>query len=485
MTLNVGQNELTQESSSSGDFETDQFPPPNIDNMSPALRELLAVKPSTDKKSSVSDDSAKGLRKIRKICRKESSRSLKLSSIEMTDGQLWLVPTDKSDAYRCQKGSTINYLKQRDEYFREVFTEFDQLRSFIRMCTKNQIDVSLDLDKLRDYLHKKAGSAGVSDDDYKQIKKLNKWSVTTLSPYMKSDISESRLRHLCREHEDSVDAHCEWCPVNSFDIELELFFRARRLDRELFCDAQRLLNGDTTIIDSYVSTWSKKLDLKSEMELTILKNAIARCFYNFVYLFNPGVLIDVMHTDELVAKCHFISSFSPRVLGLSEKLFTVQQMDTPMVRLVKDHKIMSEISSDFSSLQFYVCPTDIMYILQGVMHKIDEFAKANALERKFGQFVKMVEGDSSMRRKFEFMSFDDCFSLFFTILAVDPPRNALVLCDWLDAAPDLAPSSSSLKYAKATFISAVQHIMSFTEDNLIQKFINQDEHDDPLGVGNM
>ena len=59
----------------------------------------------------------------------------------MTDGQLWLVPTDKSNAYRCQKGSTINYLKQREEYFREVFTEFDQLRSFIRMCTKNQIDV--------------------------------------------------------------------------------------------------------------------------------------------------------------------------------------------------------------------------------------------------------------------------------------------------------------------------------------------------------
>jgi hypothetical protein len=116
----------------------------------------------------------------------------------------------------------------------------------------------------------------------------------------------------------------------------------------------------------------------------------------------------------------------------------------------------------------------VLFLLQGILQRLDELARENALTRKLGDCTAM--GDKAHHPgKMSFMSFDDCFSLFFAIFAVDPPRNALAICESFNKLPDLS-SAAAAKYAMATFVTAVQHITDFSVEQLVVK------SDDPPGV---
>jgi hypothetical protein len=109
------------------------------------------------------------------------------------------------------------------------------------------------------------------------------------------------------------------------------------------------------------------------------------------------------------------------------------------------------------------------------MQQLGELVRDNNLARRLGRFQAMFDGNKS---KMKMMSLDDSLSLFFSVLAVDPPGNAIGLCHWFEKGRDL-PVSGYLKYSMAIFVGGVKHILGFTKD-LVNEIGN--EAVDPLGI---
>jgi hypothetical protein len=143
------------------------------------------------------------------------------------------------------------------------------------------------------------------------------------------------------------------------------------------------------------------------------------------------------------------------------------------MNLVKNTPQMLSIAQDLSSMHFDCCPVDSLHTIYKSLRRLGKMAQENERQRKYGGFSEMI---TEKPNEVRMMSLDDTLSLFFTILATDPPANAVGLWHWFEEADGL-PISGALKNAMATYVAAVQHILGFTED-----MVDHDALEDPLGI---
>jgi hypothetical protein len=275
-----------------------------------------------------------------------------------------------------------------------------------------------------------------------------------------------------------VVAPSDWVPFNEFDCEFAYFVEVSGIASEMAEYAYKITANQKGEIAVLVGNFSRQFDLKpSDTRMVIvLKHAILRYLFDFRFLNHIQETENRIVMERFIEKSHFIASCSPRLLGIPEHLLTPAQLDPPLFTLVRTSATFREIANDLSSLQFFNSPADAVYILQSSFQKLDELVRRNALERKLGQFMPMVD-PARPRRKLSFMSFDDCFSLFSAILAVDPPSNALAICEICDRLSGLSAAVAA-PAAIAMFTTAVQHICDFSADQLVPA----EGEVDPLGI---
>jgi hypothetical protein len=294
------------------------------------------------------------------------------------------------------------------------------------------------------------------------------------------NFSDQYLRVVLSRAVQVVDVKADWVPMTDFDSEFIILAEATGMGPELAELAYSLKAGNKGAVMAYVKNFGRRFDLKaSDVEaFIVLKHAVLR--YLFDFLFVNKMTFPVGGQDQLerfFERCAVIASCSPRSLGIPDHLLTPGQLDPALLTLVKKEPSIAQISAEIAALQFYNAPTDVLFLLQGILQKLDELARDNTLTRKSGGFTAAV-GKAHRAKKMSFMSFDDCFSLFFAIFAVDPPRNALAVCESFNKLPDLS-SAAAAKYARATFVTAVQHITDFSMDQLV---VEDKEAQHPSGV---
>lgn len=269
----------------------------------------------------------------------------------------------------------------------------------------------------------------------------------------------------------------DYIEMNNFDELLASYIDTKQNDERLQEIISLIKYGKEQYIGHLANYINKFLKITADEQLIILKSACIRFFYSLAYIKEPEVLNSNANCLIFFNNCNYIASFSPKSLGLSPQLFTVEQMELSLMGVVRHSEILAEMSADLNSLQFLVSPVDMMILISRVILKLEDFVKKNILNKKFGQFASMVESDFNKKKNREMMSFDDCFSLFFSILSINPPSNSIEISVCFQNSPDLI-DDMPLKMAKATFVSAVDHILGFSEEQIIKDEISSD----PLGI---
>jgi hypothetical protein len=274
-----------------------------------------------------------------------------------------------------------------------------------------------------------------------------------------------------------VDKKMDWIPQNDFDTEFGIFAEVSGMVPQLSERARALGSGDKSQPRAFVKTFAKRMELKpgDSDALIVIKHTFFRWCFNFLCTNGPPFSGDPAMVDGFFENCTIVASHSARALGIPDHLLTPQQMDPSFLALAKSTPSIRVISRELNSVQFYNAPSDALALLQNIFPQLDELARTSKLERALGQYARLVNGGP---KKMAFMSFDDCFSLFFAILAVDPPRNAIWLCEIFQKLPDLSTAATA-KYAVATFVAAVEHICGFSGDQLVQ---TESDSIDPLGI---
>lgn len=454
-----------------------------LEPLPPLPNELFHFVTSNPVKGSLSSDAKsaaesvlKSLHDLRKSLKKKGKPAkFRLSKIDPWD--LPKLPWQLLYVYK-KGGRFISKLeKDRKEFCDWSVSTLAQMSEFIKSHIRNTFDVSCDFPELRKWIDSEYQRREIMKRT-KQAKLVSRWFRGRISKLGELERDSNDLQHMCARLEETVLVKEEWCPMNDFDFELPLFLQSRGFMKEMDRVSLDFANGSVESLSKLFQKLDQRLQLKNQNQRIVLENGLSRVLFDLCYIHDPTRITFAADSEKFFSNCSYIASFSPKALDVSAHLFTPQQMDTPMISLVREDPHIRDISSNLASLQFYTCPTDILHKLQSILTGMDDLARLKQLETKLGQFANMIEQDKVKQKKVQFMSFDDLMSIFFSILAVDPPRNAVALCEWLDAVPDVSVSQQ-LKYAKSAFIGAVQHIMQFTEEQLVKP---DEDADDPLGI---
>ena len=459
--------------------------PQFVEPLPPLPNELFNFVKSDPVKGTLSSEAksaAEGVCKSLHDLKKAMKKKGKPAKCKVSKIPTWNIPKLPKDVlfvYKVGSRFIARLENDRKEFFTWSVGTIEQMSKYVKAHMRNAFFVACDFAGFRQWI----------DDEYqnrqivkrtKQAKLISRWLRRRLSDLGDLERDSSDLQHMCAELEGTVVVKEEWCPMNEFDFELPLYLQSRELIKEMDKIAMDFSNGSIESLSKYFEKLEQRLQLKTPNQKVVLQNGLSRLVFDVCYVMDPSRVSFAEGSAKFFAKCNYIASFSPRALDLSEHLFTPQQMDTPMINLARENPHIREISAELSSLQFYTCTTDLLHKLQAILTGMDDIARYNELERKLGQFANMIEEDQMrQKKKVQFMSFDDLMSLLFSILAVDPPRNALALCAWLESVPDIT-MSQQIKYAKTAFIGAIQHIMNFTEEQLVKT--DDDADDDPLGI---
>lgn len=355
----------------------------------------------------------------------------------------------------------------------------DSLLNIIELKEKQSYNVKCKFKELYQFLDGKYQKSSIPKTTEK-IEKLTKNINFFITKFNSIGSTENYMIKRVKAQVPRVGKNNDYVGMNIFDDLLTAYINSRKNDDRLQEILSFIRYGKEQYINYLVTHLNKLIKTTTDEQFVILKSACIRFFYNLCYIKEPEVLNSKANCLIFFKNCSYITSFSPKNLGLSPHLFTVNQMDLPLIGIVRHSDILSEMSADLNSLQFLTSPIDMMIIISKVILKLEDFVKKNILDKKFGQFASMVESDFNKKKNREMMSFDDCFSLFFSILSINPPSNAIEISVWLQNSPDFT-ESVPLKMAKATFVSAVDHILGFSEEQII-KDTQDDFSGDPLGV---
>ena len=368
--------------------------------------------------------------------------------------------------------------KRQMKYHNRIIEAVDNMISLINNTVKDSREISCDINLFQQFLNKKYKATKIP---YlrKKYDKLSKILSGLSSKVATQD--DLYLTKIIRRQVPKVDSQLGYIEMNSFDECASAYFETHKKEKYISEVISSIRYGFENLISNLSACIMKFLKNPTKEEKIVVHSAVIRYFYSVSYTVQSSVLNSSVNPQIFFNNCNYISSFSPNKLGLSSQLFTPLQMNMPVISLVHESPVINEVSRNLNSLQFYTAPIDMMKILYDVILKLDEFVKKNVLDRKFGQFASMLEREFNEKRKYEMMSFDDCFSLFFSILSTNPPMNALEISVLFQNSPDFV-ESMQLKYAKNTYVCAVQHILEFTDEQIVNRSDDELDLNDPLGI---
>ncbi|OHT06837.1 hypothetical protein TRFO_25085 [Tritrichomonas foetus] len=388
------------------------------------------------------------------------------------------------DKYLAHRILVNEYNRKLVNYNINAIGAIERVVTLIKTIVSESRNVKLDLAEFQNFLDRKYVSAGITKAK-EETEKITKILQIMANKLHTLDSDEIYLNKVIKKQIVKVEKNNDYLPPNFFDECVHAFLNTKKTDdKNLSAVLSNLKYGNENYISQLIVYITKIIQGKqtySNQENIVIRSAVIRFFFDMAYISQPEVLCSNLSSMIFFKNCTYIASFSPNKLGLNPQLFTQNQINSPIAAIVRDSPLMAEISHDLNSLMFYTSPIDMTKILTDVIVKLDEIVKKNVLSRKFGQFAAMVESDFKQKKRNEMMSFDDCFSLFFSILSVDPPTNALEISVLFQNSPDFV-ESVQMKYAKATYVSAVQHILEFTDEQLVEDVVDEFPSSDPLGI---
>lgn len=460
----------------------------NIPQIDQACHRWITINktPATISKNhqSKTESSIKTLQQLMSKYKKSKKKKQIAGSIyKLTPYQRTIVPSKLRQIYMLNNSIVTDYNKGIVSFFKTMIIYAHQMIKFLEATINNNIICTVDVTKFQNDVSAEFDKRFENNSDKKLNKKLNQIIAVHYPSKISYILDEQALVKHISSALSVVEKKLEYCPPSNVDQAIGLYLACHDYEPQLEEFSKQLEAGDASAFLSFLTELSRGIPLTSQEEFIVLKCGVIRRTYELQYIRQNGntVLSIPADNDQFIRKCILISTYSPRTLGISESLFTQKQIDTPMLSLAKLTPAISEISQDLHSLAFYSNPLDMMYVIVNVLLRLDSMARHNAMARKLGQFVKMVENEN-IKNGVNMMSFDDCFSLFFPILAINPPINALAICTVFETLPDIT-KSMTMKYSTASFVSAIHHILQFTEQQveITDEFSNEDLKD-PLGI---
>jgi hypothetical protein len=298
-------------------------------------------------------------------------------------------------------------------------------------------------------------------------------------------IPMEHLKQAMRESSEKVIAAIEFVPHGFFDDFLSFFVRSNdQIHIELFdqiaaqiAHKSRSNSIDFSSLKEIVKSLVQLLRPAQQKEVIVVKTAVYRLFFDRFYLLCPEFVGGTRQEKSFERVCQQMRWFTPRTMGVPEKMMRPEMLDISFVRLVAQNPLLHRAVQEFDFIAFLTNPIDIIEHVFNALKDIEEFARENSLARRFGQFVSMFD-HGKLSTDAEKLSFDDFFPLFCLVFSMAWPTNARAIAEGLSKSVGLV-TSSSLDFAKLFFTSVVEYVMTV---NLADFERHDEDETDPLGV---
>jgi hypothetical protein len=254
-----------------------------------------------------------------------------------------------------------------------------------------------------------------------------------------------------------TDMDMLYCPPNPFDEILFQFLESPNFDlniRNVLEDTKHLKFAS---MNNAITSITQKLSLTREQFIVLKSSFIRYCFdknYEFLHPYFHS-----SHAHLFAKRCAVMTSYTPSQLDFSRSLYTDEQMKAPL-RSLKSSRTVREIVERIRAIEFVVNPLDMLASLSLSLQLLNGVVRENDKVRRFGRFAGMIEGFAP--KKYGMMNFDDCFSLFCAMVALEPPVGGPGLAKFIAAAS--FEVAQSMKFAQTIFSAAIEHITVFSWD---------------------
>ena len=263
----------------------------------------------------------------------------------------------------------------------------------------------------------------------------------------------NNMRQILVDSAENVDMSQEYSPYGDFDdvfVDFVEWSKAiLRFDQSVQTvvenTGKRLINmRDLDVIKKSFAMLFLPVGAAQRLVLTY---AINRVFFDEIALVPGYFLFSEIGSEEFNKNCAILRKKTPVELEISPSLMKPEMMDVPFEDIVANSETLLESSRNLNSIHFITNPYDITYTAFKAIKLIDNFVVDNK------GLDKTQAGSSNM-------SFDDVFSLFCPVMAIDPPKNCVSLADFFSRIDGLR-FSSSLDFAKLLVSSSVDYIVNY------------------------
>jgi len=274
-----------------------------------------------------------------------------------------------------------------------------------------------------------------------------------------SIISLSSLKFELEKASLLIKSNYDIPPFNAFDTGLISYISSNKLDESIDriikeCLQSDPLNRDTTQLLRFIIGLSKSFEISTQSTLFVLSASVTRYFFNNLYIKSSVLFYNIEESLVFAQKCQQISRLTPKLLEIPEGLLADADMNLPLSVLFLNNLLLHEIACELESIQFQIAPIDILVIIVKSLKNLE-------LVVKYNQIQLHPDGiPNGEPKRWELMSFDDCFSLFFSVFVMNPPSNASSISTMLDSFQNL-DLSMSLQFARTILITTVQQVGTF------------------------
>ena len=263
----------------------------------------------------------------------------------------------------------------------------------------------------------------------------------------------NNMREILAQSSEKVDMNQEYSPIGEFDdvfVDFVEWSKAilrfdQSVEKVVENTSKKLINMRD--LDVIKKSFAMLFQPKNAAQRLVLTYAINRVFFDEIALVPGYFLFSEIGSEEFNRKCAILKKKTPVELEISPSLMKPEMMDKPFDEIVENSEQLLESSRNLNSIHFITNPYDITYTAFKAIKLIDNFVVNN-------------KGLDPGKAGSSNMSFDDVFSLFCPVMAIDPPKNCVSLADFFSRIDGLS-FSSSLDFAKLLVSSSVDYIVGY------------------------
>lgn len=339
--------------------------------------------------------------------------------------------------------------KFKSEFYEQKARIINDVTVYINSCFDSECFMEFDIEGYKARVMREY-------DNHPTVKKIIHHSNSILNYLARLDQSiEERLninlmKQTLAEATKFVDTDLDFSPYNSFDAAFADFTEASKtIQRFDICVAnviktltKRRINMKE--LDQVNKSFNLLFEPKNANERLVMHSAIVRVMFDEISLVKNFFLFSEEGSEMFVEKCAVIRRQTPKKLQIVENIMLPVYMNQPFEEIVSISPDLIDATRILNSLHFLTNPYDIVYQTFKAVRSIDQFVKNN------------LGGKGNTN-----MSFDDVFSLFCPVMAMDPPKNAVALSRFLLSVDGLK-FSQPLDFSKLMLSSSIDYISNKT-----------------------